>query len=147
MFWPIHTANLNAIKAMGRSDYFLKMEIAKKIIGMLLLLTTMSVGVMMMAYSLLISTVTSMIINSWPNKTLLGYSFKEQMIDIFPGVLLALIMGVTISLIRLLMLPDIVTLAIQILVGAAIYIGLLATFKVESFEYLWNMVKNVLKKK
>ena len=97
MFWPIHTANLNAIKAMGRSDYFLKMEIAKKIIGMLLLLTTMSFGVMMMAYSLLISTVTSMIINSWPNKTLLGYSFKEQMIDIFPGVLLALIMGVTIS--------------------------------------------------
>lgn len=147
MFWPIHTANLNAIKAMGRSDYFLKMEIAKKIIGMLLLLTTMSFGVMMMAYSLLISTVTSMIINSWPNKTLLGYSFKEQMIDIFPGVLLALIMGVTISLIRLLMLPDIVTLAIQILVGAAIYIGLLATFKVESFEYLWNMVKSVLKKK
>ena len=114
---------------------------------MLLLLTTMSFGVMMMAYSLLISTVTSMIINSWPNKTLLGYSFKEQMIDIFPGVLLALIMGVTISLIRLLMLPDIVTLAIQILVGAAIYIGLLATFKVESFEYLWNMVKSVLNKK
>ena len=132
---------------MGRSDYFLKMEISKKIIGMLLLLTTMSFGVMMMAYSLLISTVTSMIINSWPNKTLLGYSFKEQMIDIFPGILLALIMGVAISLIRLLMLPDIVTLAIQILVGAAIYIGLLATFKVESFEYLWNMVTNVLKKK
>lgn len=40
MFWPIHTANLNAIKAMGRSDYFLKLEIAKKIIGMILLLIT-----------------------------------------------------------------------------------------------------------
>jgi O-antigen/teichoic acid export membrane protein len=30
MFYPIHTANLNAIKAMGRSDLFLKLEIAKK---------------------------------------------------------------------------------------------------------------------
>lgn len=108
---------------MGRSDYFLKLEIAKKAIGMILLLSTMHFGVMVMAYSLLVSTVTSMIINSWPNKTLLGYSFKEQMVDIFPGIFLALIMGIAISLIRLLMLPDIVTLAIQILVGAAIYIG------------------------
>ena len=33
-------------------------------------------GVMAMTYSLLLSTLTSMIINSWPNKKLLGYSFK-----------------------------------------------------------------------
>lgn len=44
MFWPIHTANLNAIKAMGRSDLFLKLEIAKKSIGMLLLIVTMPMG-------------------------------------------------------------------------------------------------------
>ena len=81
MFWPIHTANLNAIKAMGRSDLFLKLEIAKKSIGMLLLIVTMPMGVMAMAESLLVSTVTSMIINSWPNRELLKYSFKEQMID------------------------------------------------------------------
>ena len=30
MFYPIHTANLNAINAMGRSDLFLKLEIIKK---------------------------------------------------------------------------------------------------------------------
>lgn len=67
MFYPIHTANLNAIKAMGRSDLFLKLEIAKKIVGMILLLSTMWFGVMAMAYSLLVSMITSMIINSWPN--------------------------------------------------------------------------------
>lgn len=147
MFLPIHTANLNAIKAMGRSDYFLKLEIAKKAIGIILLLSTMHFGVMAMAYSLLVSTVTSMIINSWPNKTLLGYSFKEQLIDIFPSVLFAFIMGVAVSSIRLLTLPDIVTLIIQILLGATIYIGLSAIFKIESFEYLWNVVKSVFKKK
>ena len=70
MFYPIHTANLNAIKAMGRSDLFLKLEIAKKIVGMILLLSTMWFGVMAMAYSLLVSMITSMIINSWPNRQL-----------------------------------------------------------------------------
>lgn len=147
MFWPIHTANLNAINAMGRSDYFLKLEIAKKIIGMILLISTMRFGTMVMAYSLLVSTVTSMIINSWPNKILLGYSLKEQVIDIFPGILLSLFMGIVISTIRLLALPDLVTLVFQITLGVLIYVGLSVIFKVESFEYLWNMVKSVLKKK
>jgi len=59
LFWPIHTANLNAINSMGRSDLFLKLEILKKIIGMILLLSTMWFGVMAMAYSLLISSFTS----------------------------------------------------------------------------------------
>lgn len=147
MFWPIHTANLNAINAMGRSDYFLKLEIVKKAIGMILLLSTMHFGVLVMAYSLLVTTVTSMIINSWPNKNLLGYSLKEQIIDIFPGIFLALLMGLAISLVRLLALPDIVTLALQIPLGAVIYIGLSYVFKIEPFEYLLNMVKSTLKKK
>ena len=68
MFYPIHTANLNAIKAMGRSDLFLKLEVWKKVIGMIFLLSTMFISVEAMAYSLLISTLTSMIINSWPKK-------------------------------------------------------------------------------
>ena len=102
MFFPIHTANLNAIKAMGRSDLFLKLEIAKKIIGTVLLVSTMWFGVRVMAYSLLVSTLTSMIINSWPNKVLLNYDFKEQMLDIFPSIVLSVFMGWIVSFIRLL---------------------------------------------
>ena len=59
MFYPIHTANLNAIKAMGRSDLVLKLEIIKKILGMLLLLITMNISVIAMAYSLLLSSFLS----------------------------------------------------------------------------------------
>ena len=32
-FQPIHTANLNAIKALGHSDIFLKLEVIKKLAG------------------------------------------------------------------------------------------------------------------
>ena len=147
MFYPIHTANLNAIKAMGRSDYFLKLEIVKKIVGMGLLIATMWFGVMAMAYSLLVSTLLGMIINSWPNKKLLRYSFKEQMIDILPGVLLALVMGSVISLVQLLELSSFVTLVIQIPLGAAIYIGTSYIFKIESFEYLLGIVKGFARKR
>jgi O-antigen/teichoic acid export membrane protein len=147
MFWPVHTANLSAINAMGRSDYFLKLEILKKTIGMILLLLTMNISVMAMAYSLLISTVTSMLINSWPNKGLLGYSFKEQIKDIMPGILMALFMGIVISFVNLLNLSDVLKLVIQIPLGAAIYIGMSVLFKVDTFQYLWGIGKNILRKK
>lgn len=140
MFYPIHTANLNAIKAMGRSDLFLKLEIAKKVVGMALLLSTMWFGVMAMAYSLLIGTVTGMIINAWPNRKLLHYSFIEQMKDICSGILLAVLMGILILPINALSFPTGATLFLQIMAGAAIYVALSAAFKLESFHYLLGII-------
>lgn len=147
MFYPIHTANLNAINAMGRSDYFLKLEIAKKVIGMLLLLLTMRISVMAMAYSLLVSMVTGMVINSWPNKKLLKYSFKEQIIDILPNIFIAILMGGVVSVIYIFKLSDVMTLAIQIPLGAIVYIGLSIIFKIEEFQYFKNMAEEMLKSK
>ena len=92
MFYPVNTTNLNAIKAMGRSDLFLKLETIKKAIGLIVLLGTMWFGVMAMAYSLLFTSITSQIINSWPNKKLLDYSYPEQIRDILPGILLAVVL-------------------------------------------------------
>lgn len=146
MFYPVHTANLNAVKAMGRSDIFLKLEIIKKIVGMSLLLSTMWFGVMAMAYSLLVSCVLSQIINSWPNKRLLGYGYLEQLRDLIPGVILAVMMGICVYFIGYINLPNIIVLIIQVIVGATIYIVMSIVFKLESFLYLWNMVKTYLKK-
>ena len=146
MFYPVHTANLNAIKAMGRSDLFLKLEIVKKVVGLVLLVSTMWFGVMAMAYSLLVSTLTGMIINSWPNKQLLRYSYLEQMKDILPGILLAVLMGCCVYPIQWLGLPDIVTLLLQVPLGTLIYIGASAVLHLESYEYLMDMVRPFLKK-
>lgn len=146
MFYPIHTANLNAIKAMGRSDFFLKLEIAKKIVGMILLLSTMWFGVMAMAYSLLVSSVLSQIINSWPNRKLLNYGYLEQLKDILPSIVLAVFMGFCVYLISLLNLSNIVTLLIQIPLGAVIYVVASALLHLKSFEYLMDMIRPVLKK-
>lgn len=146
MFWPIHTANLNAINAMGRSDWFLKLEIIKKIMGMTILLSTMWFGVMALAYSLLVSNVLSQIINSWPNRKLLNYSYLDQVKDFAPGILLAVFMGVCVYFIGYIPLPTILTLVIQIIAGAAIYIVLSAILKLEEFEYLTGMIKSFLKR-
>lgn len=146
MFWPVHTANLNAINAMGRSDWFLRLEVIKKAVGMTLLLSTMWFGVMAMACSLLVSNVLSQIINSWPNRKLLNYSYLEQVKDFAPGILLAVFMGICVYFIGYIPLPTIVTFVIQIISGAAIYIALSAILKLEEFEYLTGMIKSFLKR-
>lgn len=144
MFYPVHTANLNAVKAMGRSDLFLKLEIIKKVVGLILLAITVPIGVMAMAYSLLVSSLISQIINSWPNKKLLNYSYSEQLKDILPGILLAVVMGCCIYPIQWLGLPDIVTLLLQVHLGAVIYLVGSILLKLESFQYLWEMVRPIV---
>lgn len=146
-FYPIHTANLNAIKAMGRSDLYLKMEIAKKTVGMAVLLSVMWISVEAMAYSLIFTTVVAQIINSWPNKRLLEYSYMDQIRDMLPAVLLSAFMGACVFLIQLLGLNDILTLLIQVPLGALIYVVGSILFRLESFTYLFGIVKKHFKKK
>ena len=146
MFYPIHTANLNAIKAMGRSDLFLKLEILKKMVGLALICITAPISVMAMGYSLLVSSVLSQIINSWPNKKLLDYPYLEQLKDIMPGILLALGMGAVVYCVQLLGLNDWLTLLIQVPLGAAIYIGGSKLLHLDSFTYILGVAKSYLHK-
>ena len=144
MFRPVHTANLNAIKALGRSDMFLKLEVIKKIVGIVLLIVSMRYGVMVMAYSLLISNVISQLINSWPNKKLLDYSYLEQVKDFVPSILLAVFMGACIYPIEILGLSDIVTIILQVVCGVIIYVSGSIILKLEEFQFLWSLVKNMI---
>ena len=145
-FLPIHTSNLNAIKALGRSDLFLKLEIAKKIVGMAALLSTMWFGVMPMAYSLLVTSITSQIINSWPNKKLLNYSYLEQVKDMLPQIGLSLLMGVLVYAVSFLPLSSWLILLIQIPLGILIYVLGSKLFKIKSFDYILSIVKKYFKK-
>lgn len=140
-FYPLHTANLNAIKAMGRSDIFLKLEIIKKLISTVLLVAAVSFGVYAIALSQLLSCLIAMAVNAWPNRKLLGYSLLSQLKDILPPAALALVMGVCVWCVGLLGLGDLPTLALQILLGVLVYAALSALLKVNSFMYLLGFLR------
>lgn len=146
-FWPVHTANLSAINAMGRSDLFLRLEIIKKVIGLTLLFTTMWFGVMIMAYSLLVSSILSQIINAWPNRRLLNYGYIDQLHDFLPNILISAIMSIIVYLIGFLNLNSYSLLFIQIVIGIFFYISVSAICKLEQFEYLYNSISELIKKR
>lgn len=146
IFYPLHTANLNALKAVGRSDLYLKLEIEKKIVGLIALFTTVFISVEAMAWSLLLSSFASQIINAAPNKKILHYGYLEQIKDILPPILLSLIMAILIYPIQYLGLSYLLTLLIQVPAGAIIYIIGSKLLHLDSFEYLLGIVEPYLKR-
>ena len=140
-FYPIHTANLNAIKAVGRSDLFLKLEILKKIVGLIAILSTMWISVLAMAYSALVTSIFFQLINSWPNRKLLNYKYLDQFKDMLPQIMLSLGMGTVVYCVSFIGLGDILTLLIQIPLGGVLYIAGSKQFHIDSFEYLFSIIK------
>ena len=138
---PLQTANLNAIKAMGRSDIFLKLEIVKKTISIAILLLSMRFGVMAIAVSGLVYSVIATMFNAAPNKKLLDYSYLEQVKDILPSFIFAILMGVSVYPINLISMPTILTLLVQVMVGMFFYVGVSAFLKMEPFYYILNTIK------
>lgn len=145
--WPIHTANLQAINAIGRSDIFLKLEVIKKVIGIVLLVATVPFGVYVMVSTRALSGIISCFINAYPNKKLLDYSFFEQIKDILPSALLSIAMAVIVWLFTLLDINYFLMLILQVVAGAGVYILGAKIFKLESYDYMISLVKSFIKKK
>lgn len=142
---PVQTANLQAIKSMGYSDLYLKMEIIKKCVGVASVLFLMNYGVFAIACSWIVSTIIASIVNTFPNRKLLEYTYKEQLIDIMPTLALSLIMVVVGVIVGEIVDNMVLKLIMQILLCAGSYIGLSKIFKMESFEYLLRMIMNIKK--
>ena len=141
-FWPIHTANLNAIKAVGRSDIFLALEVIKKIIGLLVLLVSIQFGVLVFATAYALTAPINALLNAYPNRKLLNYSYREQISDMIPSVLTSIVMGIVVYFVSYLNLNDFYTLILQVFVGVLIYIFLSKLFKLESYDFLISSIKS-----
>lgn len=146
-FWPIHTANLQAIKAIGRSDIFLKLEIIKKIIGIITLIITLPFGLYVMMIGRCVNTILCSFINAYPNKRLIGYSYGEQLGDMLPSFMLSLSMFFIVLMVGLLNLNVWLTMIVQIIVGAGLYFTGAKLFKFECMDYILNTIKGFRKKK
>lgn len=143
LFQPIHTANMQAIKAIGRSDIFLKLEIFKKIIELLSLLAVMWISVDAIVISMAVLTTSFTVVNAFPNIKLLNYSFKEQLFDILPSFIMSLALMFLIMLVnQMFTMPDWLTLILDILIGSILYIILSVIFKNKQFSYIISIFNN-----
>lgn len=142
-FYPVHSCNLQAINAMGRSDISLKLEVIKKIIGVALLVIAVAFFESPIAIAMtgVFTTLISCFVNAYPNKELIDYAYLEQMRDILPSMLAALAMCGGVLLVGRADLPVPAELAVQILTGVVLYVGISWAFQLKAFRTLLGVIK------
>ena len=119
---PIQTANLQAINAIGRSDVYLKMEIAKKGYGLIAILIGVHISVLATAIASATQFLFAFLINGFINSKLFSYSAKEQVEDIAPSGLLSVAMLVVVYFIKLgCSRLGLISIPIEIITGAMVY--------------------------
>lgn len=146
MFSMINVGNCETIKAMGRSDIFLKMEIVKKIlyfiiIGIFILCSNSPI---ILAVASLLCTLVAIVVNTVPNRKLILYKYKDQIIDILPNLITAIIMCICVYFIGKINLDAIILLALQVLTGTIIYFSLNALFRNRSLLFCISFLKESL---
>lgn len=123
MWYPIHAINLNLLQVKGRSDFFLKLEIIKKIQGVIVLCITVPMGIVAMCYGSVVSSLICLVYNTYYTQKLIGYGYAAQMKDLLHILVHSLVMGVGVWCIVQVFDSLWLQLMVGILLGAVYYIA------------------------
>lgn len=164
--WPFHTINLKGIVALGRSDIFLKLEIIKKTLSLLIIFGFLRFGVLpYMIASAFAMGVLGVLINSWPNRKLLNYPIRMQIMDVFPTVLVcvaeaAVVFGIDLGVDTIIQSsgPKVqggwrqsvylaIKLLLQFVLGAGTFFGLSYFFKLKPMGEYVRMMPLAIKRR
>lgn len=103
MWYPIHAINLNLLQVKGRSDLFLRLEILKKIVGVIILCITVPMGLIAMCIGSIFGSLIALIINTHYTGKLIQVGFLTQIHDILPTIAYSLSSGIVVfSIVNLL---------------------------------------------
>lgn len=141
---PIQTASIQAIKAIGRSDVYLKLEIIKKTAGILVLLYTVLFchSVFSIIVGSLIAEIISSVLNFPANRSLFGYMYTEQIADVGFTLGLNIIMALAVYFIGNMIHNPLIALLLQIPSGVLIYILLSIVTKNRNYIYIYEIMKD-----
>lgn len=144
LFYPFQTANINILKALGRSDTYLKSEIIKRTVQLVLLLVCLKIGTVEVAISFLVTNLIGWFVFACPNKKYIEYSIYEQILDVIKPIICAIIMFGIISLLDAVLDNLFLLISMKIVSGAIIYIVFSVVFKVKGFIICMDIVKDIL---
>jgi teichuronic acid exporter len=142
MWYPIHAINLNLIQVKGRSDWFLKLEVIKKIIGVSVLVMTVPLGLIPMVIGGVFASIFSLVINTHYTGKLINLGFWKQMNDLLPVFFLSLVMSVIVWGSVSFVSNNLLKLVIGVLVGVVFYLAIAKIFRMDELDDLISLVKS-----
>ncbi len=145
--YPLHLYNLNIINVKGRSDLFLRLEIIKKAVGIVMIVFSLFFGMTGLLVGQIILSFGGLYINTYYSGKMINYSFKEQLVDIWPMFLIGLFtIGVSwfaySFLLRNYLLPDIIVVLAIGISFFIIYLGISLFTKLPALKDFMKLISN-----
>ena len=141
MWYPIHAINLNLLQVKGRSDLFLKLEVIKKIMAVIILCITVPMGLVAMCVGQIFSSIICLIINTHYTGKLIQVGFLRQMRDLLPTLLLSLTMWGVVYFIISFLTGSLLQLITGICVGVVYYIAFAFLFRFPELKELLSIIR------
>lgn len=143
--FTLQSTNLNILKVKGRSDLFLRLEIIKKILIVFSIIIGLKWGIIGLLWARVINSYLAYFINSFYSGKLINYPVKEQLSDIYPYMISAILMAFVLFLIAsYIHLNYVAILIIQITVGIMIYYLITKAFHLEALLEIISIANNKL---
>jgi teichuronic acid exporter len=134
ILWPLHILNLNILTAQGYSNLFFRLEVIKKVIGIVILGAACFFGIYAIAWSIVVTSVICFAINAHYSGLFLNYGTVPQTVDLLPYLAASLVMVVCVWGASMLPLhAPILLLATQVLIGTAVYTLICYIFRLSAF--------------
>ena len=143
--YPLHAINLNMLQVQGRSDLFLKLEIVKKIIAIGPILLGVFISIEWMLWGSVLIGLFAYWLNSFYSGKMIDYGSLAQLRDIAPSFGVAFVMMAALYALTLTELPPVALLAVQLIAGAGIAIGLCELLRLDEYYELKNIVIGLLR--
>lgn len=144
MWYPIHAINLNLLQVKGRSDLFLRIELIKKVLGVIVIFVTLPFGLVVFCVGSVVYAIVSLFVNTFYTDRLIKLGFIAQMKDLLPTIGLSLLMYAVVTITISFIPNDFAQLIIGGIVGLGLYMLLARIFKfseLEDVKYMLNRRK------
>ena len=137
MMWdPINGMNMNLLQVKGYSNIFLKVDLYKKIIGVIVLCVTIPFGLKVICCGLLFVALVNIPLNTYFTYKLFGYGFKRQIKDVMPIFIHSIFMGLMVVGVIKLVDGLLLKLILGICCGIIYYVIIGLVCLKNEFEYL-----------
>lgn len=144
ILYPVNSYNLNVLKVKGRSDLFLRLEVIKKILIVVIISFTIQFGIEGLIWGQLFTSIIVLFINTYYTGKFIQYNIVQQAKDILPIILLAAVAGACVYGLDYIMRSnnyiDFVRLSIGGTLGIAIFGAIAWVLKLEVFNNLIRMI-------
>lgn len=93
MLVPVNMMNTNIIRATGQKKLYFRLQVIKRIIGIILIILSIHFGMSGLLIARVLIEYAFYIINAIATKKAIGYKLSEQTIDLLPNYLLSIFIG------------------------------------------------------